>query len=184
MQEGEKKLSGADWLIIVIFGLAAFFHFRGIGPAEENVTAGVLGEEAHLISSLTTIELERQGRMLLFILDFQDFSCLVCLESFLELYRRLPLRVKIRDAWGILLIPPGQEKDEAAVGIAEKKLRGFVRAHQILFPVLVDRYQVFAEIAERGSGVVLFDEARQRVSRFDFPLESGQFQEILEIFAE
>jgi hypothetical protein len=181
MQEEEKRLTGTDWLIILVFGLAAFFHFRGFGPSEGNATAGVLAEEARLFSSPVTMESEEPGRMLLFILDFRDFSCMVCLESFLELYRRLPLRVKSRESWGILIVPPGQEKDESVIRIAEKKLEGFVRANQIIFPVLVDRYQVFGEMAEKGSGIVLFDEARQMVNRFDFPLDSAQFQKILEI---
>jgi hypothetical protein len=184
MQEGEKRLSAADCLVILVFGLAAFFHFRGFGPAEANVQAGALTVEERPFSPLKTVESEEPGRMLLFILDFRDFSCMLCLESFLELYQRLPLRVKLRNVWGVMIVPAGQEKDESVIRIAEKKLQGFIRAHRILFPVLVDRHQVFGGMAERGSGIVLFDEAKLILSRFDFPLESRQFQEILEIFVE
>jgi hypothetical protein len=177
---GEKIVNGglADHIGFWHSGVFSF------GPAEENVTTGVLADGGSLFSSSMNVKSEEPERMLLFILDFRDFSCMVCLESFLELYQRLPFRVKIQNAWGILIVPQGREKDGSVIGIAEKKLEGFVRAHQILFPVLLDRSQVFGEMAERGSGVILFDEARRMISRFDFPLESGQFREILEIFAE
>ncbi len=176
------KLSFADWMIILAFGLVTFFHFRGFGPVREEVATEVLTHDG--ISSSLRQNSGEKKRLLLFILDFRDFSCMVCLESFLELYHRLPFQIKIRDSWGILIVPPEQEGDKAAIGIAEKKLEGFIQSHQILFPVLVDRCQVFGETAEKGSGVVLFDEERGMVKRFDFPLRGEQFQEILEIVAE
>ena len=180
----EKKLSWAEWLILLVFGLAAFFHLRGSGPVRQGSAAGVMAREGQAFSRPAVLESGEQRRLLLFILDFRDFSCMVCLESFLELHRRLPLRVKTEDTWGVLVVPRGREKDGTAVGIAGKKLEGFVRAHRILFPILVDSSRILGEMAEKGSGLVLFDEGKRTVSRFDFPLKSEQFREILEIFAE
>ena len=183
-EKGGMKLSFADWLVILVFGLASFFHFRGFDPAEGKMMGGNFVADAHSFSSSLTLGAGERRRMLLFILDFRDFSCMVCLESFLELYRRIPPQVVMQDCWGIVIIPPDQEKDEACIGIAEKKLKGFIRAHQILSPFLVDRNMVFGKMTEGGSGVVLLDERSQEVVRCDFPLRGGEFQRILEALAE
>ncbi len=186
MEKKEERLSFADWLIILVFGLASFLHFRGfgIGPAEERREAGSEAVEMRYVSSSMGLEQVDRRRLLLFILDFRDFSCMVCLESFLELYRRLPLQVKTQDCWGILIVPQDLEREDVAMGIAEKKLEGFIRAHQILFPVLMDRHKVFGAMAERGSGIILLDAERQAIIRFDFPLMRAELEEILKIFAE
>ncbi len=184
MRRGEKRMSGADWLVIVAFGLAAFFHLRGFGPAETKAQVEVLAEEDLSLSSSPVIGSERKEKLLLFILDFRDFSCMLCLESFLELHRRLSLRMRKGNVWGVLTFPEDEEKAASMVRIAEKKLRGFVRSHQIHFPVLVDRYHVFGRMAKSGSGLILIDEIGQEISRFDFPLDSGQMQKIMEVFGE
>lgn len=184
MLEGERRLSGMEWLIILVFGLAAFFHLRGFGPAETKAQVEVLAEEDLSLSSSPVIGLERKGKLLLFILDFRDFSCMLCLESFLELHQRLSLRMRQGDVWGVLTVPEDEEKAASMIRIAEKKLRGFVRSHQIHFPVLVDRYHVFGRMAKSGSGLILIDEIGQEISRFDFPLNSGQMQKIIKIFRE
>lgn len=162
------NLKSWDWLIFFVFGYLTFFHLRGYDAV--SVTKASAPED--------------NRKLLLFILDFRDFSCMTCLDSFLALYRILPFRFKTSDTWGILVL----DSAEAEVGaeargnrliwIAEKKLRGFIQANHITFPMLVDKSRIFCQWAEKGSCVVLFDEAKKVLKRYEFPLARGQLEEI------
>ena len=116
--------------------------------------------------------------LLLFILDFQDFSCMTCLDSFLELYGILPVHVKTSNAWGILAVKHSNGERKRPFRIAEKKLKGFVEANHISLPILMDKHRIFDELLEEGSGVLLFDERNKTVRRYDFPLTGDQLEEI------
>ena len=77
----------------------------------------------------------------------------------------------------------GVEGDRA-VRIAEKKLKGFIRANRIPFPISVDRLGIFAAWKERGSGVLLLDGKRKSCQWYDFPLTGEQFEEIFASLTE
>jgi len=155
-----------DWIIVLLFGCLVFFHFRGIDSAAgKDLPAGDVFDRKHL----------------LFIIDFRDFSCMTCLDSFLGLYRQLPSRLKSSGAWGILVLKESEKDDTSASWIAEKKLRGFVRANRITFPILVDREHIFKGMAEEGSCVLLVDGTGSRVHKYDFPLSGDQFEEIFRV---
>lgn len=152
-----------DWIIIVFIGCLVFFTILGI-------------DLASCKDSRDEVVLDK--KLLLFILDFQDFSCLTCLDSFLGLYRKLPMRFKTSNAWGILVVKNSEREKEKPFRIAEKKLKGFIRANHITFPILVDRSRFFGDLTENGSGVFLFDGTRKTVHRYSFPLAVEQFEEI------
>ena len=159
-------LKFCDWIIVLLFGLLAFFYFRGV-----DLAAGRDFPDEAVFDK----------KLLLFILDFQDFSCMTCLDSFLGLYQQLPVRFKTSKTWGILVVKNSGKEENKQHWIAEKKLRGFIGANQITFPILMDRAHVFRELAEEGSGVMLFDGIENTVHRYNFPLTGYQFQEIFEI---
>ena len=156
-------LKFCDWIIVLLFGCLVFFHFRGI-----DLAAGRDSPDEDVFDK----------KLLLFILDFQDFSCMTCLDSFLGLYQQLPFRFKTSKTWGILVMKKSEKEENKQLWIAEKKLRGFIRANQITFPFLVDRHRIFSELANKESGVLLFDENQNVVFRYDFPLTGEQFEEI------
>ncbi|GAG37071.1 unnamed protein product, partial [marine sediment metagenome] len=68
--------------------------------------------------------------------------------------------------------------------IAEKKLRGFVAANNIKFPILIDKFHVFNGLAEEGTVVMVFDWNRKMVKRYVFPLNKGQIEEIFKFLTE
>lgn len=103
---------------------------------------------------------------------------MTCLDSFLGLYHKLPLRYRTIKTWGILAVKTWEGEETRMIRIAEKKLKGFIQANQITFPFLVDRHRIFSELANKGSGVLLFDENQKVVFRYDFPLTGEQFEEI------
>lgn len=156
------KLKFWDWLIFLAFGCLVFSHFRGFDTAIDS----------------TTVAPNDERQLLLFILDFRDFSCMACLDSFLGLYRILPFSFKTSKTWGILVVKNSEGEENRLFRIAEKKLKGFVQANHITFPILVDRSRIFGEWAEKGSCVLLFDGVKKILCRYDFPLTDGQFEEI------
>ena len=158
------KIRLADVFILLILGCGIFFHFRGVPSTSPEETIS-------------------RRPVVLFFLDFRDFMCLSCLESFLDFYQRLPYRLKTEDTWGILLLDDESE-DDRTVRIARMKLQGFVQANNILSPVLVDRSLVFQTQKEMGSAVVLFDDMNKRILRYDFPLKPQQIVEILKLLSE
>jgi hypothetical protein len=160
------KLKFWDWIIILLFGCLVFFYFRGI-----DLAAGRDSPAEDVFDK----------KLLLFILDFQDFSCMTCLDSFLMLYRQLPDRLTTSNTWGILVVKKSEEEENKQFWIAEKKLRGFIRANHITFPILMDRGRVFGKWAEIGSCVLLFDRVGKMVHRYDFPLTGYQYEEIFKI---
>lgn len=63
--------------------------------------------------------------------------------------------------------------------IIEKKLRGFIQANEIKFPVLIDRFKIFKDLGEEGTAVIIFDGERKTIKKYVFPLRHGQKQEIM-----
>jgi hypothetical protein len=169
-----------DWLIFLLFGILVFFHFSGF---HTGTARNLVGEKWLSFLDSSDIVAKDNRTMLLFILDFRDFSCPTCLESFLNLYQKLPLWLKIHGSWGVLVVPvTGEGVDRTR--IAETKLRGFCRANHILSPFLVDRHQVFGELAADGSCAILFAKRRQVIHMFRFPLRDGHFETILQALAD
>jgi hypothetical protein len=155
-----------DWLFLLIFGCFVFLYFRGIDAA-----AGRNPLDADVI----------ERKLLLFVLDFQDFSCMTCLDSFLALCRQLPLRTKTQNTWGILVLKNTENDGNSRVQIAEKKLRGFIQANRIDFPILTDKDHCFERLTQEGSAILLFDGSSKSIRRYHFPLGGYQFEEIFEI---
>jgi len=119
--------------------------------------------------------------LLLFIIDFDSFMCLSCLESFLELYNRLPRSMEEGGLWGVLLFDRQKEKrrGESFARIVNKKLKGFIQANNIKFPFVLDRFHIFEHLGKQGSAVLLFDPSLSVVKKFVFPLSQNQIKEIL-----
>ena len=112
---------------------------------------------------------------LIFIIDFSDFMCFFCLDSFLGFYHSLPARYRHERAFGVLAV------DQAGIelGVLHKKLRGFVTANQVEFPIVLDHSGIFKGMAEQGTSVILIDAESQNISRYIFPLSPEQQDEIL-----
>ena len=125
-------------------------------------------------------------KLLLFIIDFNDFMCLSCLDSFLDFYYCLPSDFQKNMSWGILVfnISEKEGNNNISARIAEKKLRGFVAANNIKFPILIDKFHVFNGLAEEGTVVMVFDWSRKMVKRYVFPLNKGQIEEIFKFLTE
>lgn len=161
--------------IVCVF-LAAFlfgsFLFEGSGEEDSG--------SAHVLLSADG---EQAGPkpLLLFFIGFDMLMCPSCLDSFLLFCRDVEGLIGEGRAWGILVLWPldAQKKDHSRK-IAEKKLRGFRFANAIRFPVLVDHVPLFADFADEGTVLVLFNPGMKSIKKYRFPLRSLQRKEILD----
>ena len=117
---------------------------------------------------------------LLLIIDFGDFMCFSCLESFLQFCYSLPHQFQDRNVWGVVIFDGklGSESEDVAVKIVEKKIRGFRKSNGVRFPILVDRSHIFSSLADKGTTIVVLKGEAQEVKRYIFPLSREQLAEI------
>jgi hypothetical protein len=122
-------------------------------------------------------------KLLLFVFDLNDFMCMTCLDSFLAFCQSLPPHILEENAWGILTIGSAVRKSglEPSVRIARTKLRGFVTANRIKFPVFIDEHLIFQQFTKKGSSVLLFDGTNTILREYIFPLNKNQIGEIQQI---
>ena len=122
-------------------------------------------------------------KLLLFVFDLNDFMCMTCLDSFLGFCQSLPPHILEENAWGILTIGSAVRKSglEPSVRIARTKLRGFVTANRIKFPVFIDEHLIFQQFTKKGSSVLLFDGTKTILREYVFPLSKNQIGEIQQI---
>jgi hypothetical protein len=119
---------------------------------------------------------------LIFVMDFSILMCPPCLESFLNFYHDLSRCLKKEVVWGVLVLDEhgkDTEKIKLLFRVAEKKVRGFVKANNIRCPILIDSSAVFRNIAGGGTAIILFDQRRNCVRKYSFPLQPGQKSEII-----
>lgn len=131
-------------------------------------------------------EFKSSNKLILFIIDFDDFMCLSCIDSFVNFYHSLPFPVIKESAWGILTYDGTKWKDDKPKGIKviEKKLRGFVRANSIRLPILIDHPHVFSSLAAKGTSIVLLNGDRGFLREYVFPLNEFQKDEIIKTLVE
>jgi len=140
------------------------------------------GFSSYLTSGLSSGQ--ERSPLLLFVIDFSDFMCMSCLDSFLELCEFFPPQYIEENAWGILVLTSKDETPDKknTAQIAEKKLRGFITANSIKFPIIIDHNQVFHSFTAEGTVLVIIDAERKKIVRYNFPIKRADFKKIREIF--
>jgi hypothetical protein len=142
---------------------------------------GPIRAEEHRCRSQVQMGEAAPRRFLVVIIDVPSLMCFSCLDAFVDLCHSLPPSCQKEKLWGVL-VPSGETEGESRLVkrmILEKKLRGFIKANGIKFPILVDRMRIFHELAKRGPGVVLFDPETRSLSMWTFPLSNRQIDEII-----
>ena len=129
---------------------------------------------------------QEDNSLLLFIIDFNDFMCNACLESFLDIYNSLPAPYQTQKAWGVVTVNEDSvsRKKALTIKILEKKIRGFVKAHDIRMPFFIDRAHIFRSLNEDGSAVVLFDREAKALFKFVLPLSRDQKKQLTQVLLQ
>lgn len=115
---------------------------------------------------------------MVFVIDFDDFMCFSCLESFLQFCQSLPADFRARRCIGILTVPAGREHAPALIQIMRKKLRGFIKGNDIDFPVVVDQQSCFSELRQQASCVMVIQADKLSLNVHSFPLSAQTAAEI------
>ncbi len=141
--------------------------------------------KCHSLMSLSAhpyqTEFPENKKLLLFIIDFDDFMCMNCLESFLSFCHSIPPHILDEKAWGILVLEQDINEKQAkrTLKIAQKKLRGFINANRIPFPILIDTHNLFHSLAKEGTAILVFDTQMRAISRCLFPLKKEESERIM-----
>jgi hypothetical protein len=117
------------------------------------------------------------------LIDFDSFSCGVCLEALVGFARAVPQLIQEKCVRGIL-VRRSQGSGESAIreaGILAKKWNGFRKANDIRFPVFIDGGRFLANDLAAGPAVLLFDESAGTLRAYPLPLRPGQLEEVLAI---
>ena len=112
---------------------------------------------------------------LIFWIDFDDFMCFSCLESFTEFCNKLPASFRKNHCLGIL-VPSSRKNTPDNVSIIKKKLRGFTQANRIDFPIIIDCSRIFSRTVEKSSclWVLRLKERKWHVHHFPMPAETAE----------
>lgn len=136
-------------------------------------------------SGIQSADASRPQIFLVFILDFNDFSCFFCLDSFLWFYESVPFRLHQANSLGLVVFTDleQEEKTDSSFKIVDKKLRGFLQANHITTPFFIDRFGAFQGLAKEGTAVVLINRGEKSLKKFNFPLDRVRKEEVFEALA-
>lgn len=117
------------------------------------------------------------------LFDFDSLFCSPCFAPLLEFCRSLPVPVQEERVRGILVYGarPDGDQDGLYARIVQKKMRGFVKANSLQFPVVLDGLHVFNSLVKSSVRALLFDDVKQTVKAFVFPLRPGERDEIMQL---
>lgn len=116
---------------------------------------------------------------LVFVIDFDDFMCFSCLESFVNFCHSLPEQFRKDHCMGVLTVPSVRKDRAVLTKIMQKKLRGFREANLIDFPVAVDAPLFFSGREKQESCILVIEGGEQTLEIFPFPLSGKTADTIL-----
>jgi len=133
------------------------------------------------VSGKTSQSLEQGGdgyqpKILIFI-NWKDLMCANCLNSFVTFFNSLPSPWLRDNALGILVGERGPRAGNHWP-IMAKKIRGFIQANQLSFPIWIDQGRLFKNMSSRGTCLLIMGEKVDSLSVYSFPLFPRQEDEI------
>ncbi len=117
------------------------------------------------------------------LFDFDSLFCSPCLAPLLEFCRSLPVPVQEERVRGILVYGarPDRDQDGLYARIVQKKMHGFAKANNLQFPIVLDGLHVFNSLVKSSVRALLFDDVKQTVKAYVFPLQPGERDEIMQL---
>lgn len=171
--------SGIKSVLFVIF--ITGFLLQSIMSVEANFHAKSMkrGDKIERMLIGSKEEFKKQS-FLIYIIDFNDFMCMSCLNSFLEFYHILPPPFQSDRSIGILVDDHHyhQKNRSTSLKIIKKKLSGFIKANRIGFPIYIDSSESFKSLTAKGTKVIVFSGSLDSSKTYTFPLSSQKREEI------
>jgi hypothetical protein len=166
---------------ILVFCVLFLFIWPPLNLDSLSTTKKLHHSPLSLSAHSSSIQYPDNKKFLLFIIDFDDFMCMNCLESFLSFCHSIPPHILDEIAWGILVLDQDNKNKQVkmTLKIAQKKLRGFINVHRIPFPILIDTHNMFHSSAREGTALLVFDNQERSISRCLFPLSKEESERIM-----
>jgi hypothetical protein len=160
-------------VFLVVMGHDLPFGQRGDGFSQTTPIG------TYLRSLSKTTAFHGQGRRTIaFLLRFEDFGCLACFESFLELADSAGTYAEgNKSLFAFSTFPGGEDEKEQ-----RRLLTAWARANNIGMPILIVPEQKYVENGIDYSTVVLFDTSGTVLSRDKLPLSPEAEKRILHAF--
>ena len=118
------------------------------------------------------MENEITNCIIILLLDYSDFSCQFCLESFLELCDTLKSRnLENTIILGILKYnfnKINKENRNKYTKLLKKQLKGFVKGNRINFPFILDYSYIFKN-NKTGSSVIIINQIKGCIKQWQIP---------------
>lgn len=163
---------GRAWLALCLFCL---------WPVPASLFTGCSSPSPEDIARLSASSGNRTVCWILF--DFDSLFCSPCLAPLLEFCRSLPVPIQEEKVRGILVYGarPDRGQDGLYARIVQKKMHGFAKANSLQFPIVLDGLHVFNSLVKSSVQALLFDDVKQTVKAYGFPLKPGERDEIMQL---
>jgi hypothetical protein len=107
--------------------------------------------------------------------------CPACLDSLLNLCRTLPRHLLQTRVMGIVRLDDPHTLSPRRIKIAQKKIKGFVHANRIIFPVLLDKNSSPQPSGDAKTQIWVLSDASKELVRFEFPLSAADINSLCRI---
>ncbi|MCJ7679739.1 MAG: hypothetical protein MUP70_03345 [Candidatus Aminicenantes bacterium] len=137
---------------------------------------------------MPSVAVENEGMrfQVLLVIDVSDFSCPSCLQSIVDFIHVIPPSIREKRTVAVWRVSDPEEKDEADLKnrIWNKKMRGFVSANFIDFPIWMISESGSEAIFGKGSRLLIFPPHDNTVLSYPFPLAFEERKDVQNLFAE
>jgi len=115
------------------------------------------------------------------VFDYDSLFCSPCLAPLFDFCRSLPVAVQEKRVWGILVYAahPDRNRDGRHAQIIRTKIRGFAKANDLRFPIVLDGLHVFDSLVKSNISALLFNDTHRTVKAYAFPLKPEEKAEIM-----
>ena len=125
---------------------------------------------------------KRNAENIIFLfLERSDFSCQLCLSSFLQLCDTLQNKKFNHIVIRGILEGSGIDNNKEKVKhdkILKKQIRGFIKGNNLQFPFFLDSAQVFRKIKDKDTAVIVLNNSLSMIRQWTAPLSRDDICEI------
>ena len=122
----------------------------------------------------------------LLVIDVSDFLCPSCLDSLIDFVQTIPSPIRKNRMTAVWRVcdSDNMEKTDLKSRIWQKKMRGFISANAVDFPVWMITESGPKLVFGEGSRLLLFLPGRKAVVTYSFPLSFKDRKTVQDLFDE
>jgi uncharacterized membrane protein YphA (DoxX/SURF4 family) len=173
------KIKASPIMIIIVVIYAEFSLLQPLARIQDlenrtNVSMAVLFAE----NEVADFKSMKSSKRILFLLNYEDFSCSPCFTSFSLLSDSLCRRLPINDRFRVIGI---FKENDMIKNNTPMRLQHWKEANGFVFPVIVASDSLFVKMHQAKSAVLLVGENARALFLRPFPLSPEQFNMVLQL---